>query len=98
MGVTSRLLLGERTYKCQEVPFVHFHLKRTDMKKYSIPILKSDTSIGDMNEKVDNWLDYFENIHKKYIIMPSESLNSPLLEESLFITFRSPPGFINREN
>ena len=51
-----------------------------------------------MNEKVDNWLDSFEKFHKKYIIMPSESLNSPLLEERLFITFRSPPGFINQEN
>ena len=49
-------------------------------------ILKSDTSSGGMNEKVDHWLDSFENVHKKYIIMPPESLNYSFLEESLFIT------------
>ena len=49
-------------------------------------------------KKIDHWLDSFEIYHKKYIIIPSESLYSSLLEESLFITFWSPPGFINREN
>ena len=51
-----------------------------------------------MNEKLDHWLDSFENFHKKYINMPLESLNSSFLEESLFITVPSPPGFINQEN
>ena len=41
------------------------------MKHYLIHILKNDTSIVDMNEMVDHWLDFFENFHKKYIIMPS---------------------------
>ena len=30
--------------------------------------------------------------------MPLESLNYYFLEESLYITFRPPPGFIHREN
>ena len=68
------------------------------MKQYSAQILKSDNSSGDMNEKVDHWLYYFVKFHKKYIIMPSESLYYSLLEESLFITVQSPPGFINLEN
>ena len=67
------------------------------MKQYSTHILKSDTSSRDMNKKVDHWLDSFENFHKKYIIMPSESLNSSFIEESLFVTVWSPPGFINQE-
>ena len=68
------------------------------MKHYLTDILKSDTSSGDMNEKVDHWLDYFEKSHKKYIIMPSQSSNYSFLEDSLFITVQSPPGFINQEN
>ena len=45
------------------------------MKHDLTKIFKSNTSIGAMNEKVDHWLDYFEIFHKKYIIMPLESLN-----------------------
>ena len=51
-----------------------------------------------MNENVDHWLDSFEKSHKKYIIMPSQSLNSSFLEESFSVTVWSPPDFINREN
>ena len=51
-----------------------------------------------MDEMVDHWLVSFEKFHKHYIIMPSLSLNPLLIEESLFVTVRSPPGFINREN
>ena len=68
------------------------------MKHYFTHTLKSDTSSGDINKKVDHWLNSFENFHKKYIIMPSQSLNSSFLEESLFITVGSPPGFINQEH
>ena len=57
------------------------------MKQYSTHILKSDTSSGNMNEKVDHWLDFFEKFHKKYIIMPSESLNYSSLEESFSSLF-----------
>ena len=51
-----------------------------------------------MNEMVDHWLDYFEKSHKKYIIIPLESLNYSFLEESLYITVWSQLGFINQEN
>ena len=85
-GVPSIFLLEKGTYKCLEVPCVHFHFKNTDMKHYLTHILKSDTSSGDMNEKEDHWLDSFEKFHKKYIIMPSQSLNSLFLEDSLFNT------------
>ena len=68
------------------------------MKPYLTNILNSNTSSGDMNEKIDHWLDSLENFHKKYIIMPLESFNSSFPEESLYISVWSPPGFINQEN
>ena len=40
------------------------------MNHYMANILKIGTSSGDMNDKVDHWLDFFEKFHKKYIIMP----------------------------
>ena len=49
-----------------------------------------------MDEKVDHWFDSFEKFHKKYIIIPSLSLISLLIEESLFVTFLSPPGVMNQ--
>ena len=67
------------------------------MKDYLTHVFKNDTSSGDMDEKVDHWLDSFEKFHKNYIIMPSISLNSLFLEKSLIVTVQSPPGFINRE-
>ena len=84
------------TYEYLEMPCVHFRLKNNDMKDYLTHVLKNDTSSGDMDEKLDHWLDCLEKFHKKYIIMPSLSLNSLLIEESLFVTVQSPPGFINR--
>ena len=51
-----------------------------------------------MDEMVDHKLVSFGNFHKQYIIMPPLSLNLLLIEESLFVKFRSPPVFINREN
>ena len=74
-----------------------FPYKKKRYETISDPHIKIDTSSGDMNEKVDHWLDFFEKFHKKYIIMPSESLSYPFLEESLFITVLSSPGFNNRE-
>ena len=50
------------------------------MKKYSTHKLKIDTSSGDMNENVDHWLDSTEKFHKKYVIMPLESLNCSFLK------------------
>ena len=58
------------TYKCIDVTCANFHITRTDTKQYFTHISKIDTSSGDMNEKVDHWLDSFENFHKKCIIMP----------------------------
>ena len=42
-------------------------------------------------------MDYFENFQKKYIIIPSQPFNYLFPEESIYITVRSPPGFINNE-
>ena len=56
MGSLQDFYWKKGTYECLEVPYVHFHLKITDMKHYSTHILKSDTSTGDMNEKVDHSL------------------------------------------
>ena len=82
------------TYECLEIPCVHFHLKNNDMKHYLTHILKSNISSGDMNEKLDRWLDNFEKFHKKYIIMPSQMINYSFIEDILFVTVRSPQGFI----
>ena len=62
-------------------------LKNKEIKDYWTHIFKNDTSSGDMDEKVDHWLDSFENFHNKYIIMPSLLLHSLLIEESLLVTF-----------
>ena len=75
-----------------------FPFEKNEMKDYWTRILKNYTSSGDMDEKVHHWFDFFEKFHKKYIIMPSLSLNSLFNEEILFVTVRSPPGFIIREN
>ena len=75
-----------------------FLFKNNKIKDYWTHVLKNDTSIGDIDEMVDHYLDSFEKFHKKYIIMPSLSLNLLLIEESLFVTVWSPPGFINTEN
>ena len=98
MGSLQDFYWKKGTYECLYVPCVHFHIKVSNMKHYLTNILKIDTSSGDMNEKVDHWLDSFEIFHKKYIIMPLESSNHFFLGESLYVTFWSPPGFINREN
>ena len=68
------------------------------MKHYLTNILKIDTSSDDMNEKVEHLFDSFEKYNKKYIIMPSAWFNSYFTEYSCYITVRSPPGLINREN
>ena len=80
------------------MPCEHFCLKRNEVKDYWTRILKNDTSSDDMDEMVDHWLVSFENFHKKYIIMPSLSLDTLLIEDSFFVTFRPSPGFIHQEN
>ena len=59
------------SYECLEIPCEHFYLKKNEIRYYWTHVLKNDTSSGDMDEKVDHWLDYFEKFHKEYIIMPS---------------------------
>ena len=73
-----------------------FPFKKELNERLFDPCIKNYTSSGDMDEKVDNWFDFFENFHQKYIIMPSISLNSLFLEEILFVTVRSSQGFINQ--
>ena len=75
------------TYECLEMTCGNFCLKNNEIKDHWTHVLKNDTSSGDMDEKVDHWLDSFEKFHKNHIIMPSLSLNSLLIEESLFVTF-----------
>ena len=58
------------TYKCLDVPCVNLNAKRIQMRHYLTNILKRDTSSDYMKEKVDLWLDSFEELQKKYIIMP----------------------------
>ena len=73
-------------------------IKKNKMKDYWNHVFKNDTSGGETDEELDHWFDSFEKFHKKCIIMPSLSLNYLLIEESFFVTVRSPPGFINQKN
>ena len=77
---------------------MYISIKKPRYETLFDPHIKSDTSDGDMDENIDHWLDSFEKFRKKYIIMTSEPLNYSFIEDSWFITFRSPPGFINQEN
>ena len=95
-GVTSIFVLENGNLQLSRSSMCIFIYKKNDMKHYLNHILKSDTSSGDMNEKVDHWLDSFEKFYKKYIIMPSQLLNYSFLENILFITVQSPPDFINK--
>ena len=76
----------------------HYCLKRNAVKAYWARVLKNDTTIYEMDELVDHCLFSFENFHKQYIIMPSLSSEPLLIEESPFVTVRSPLGLVNREN
>ena len=51
-----------------------------------------------MKQKIDHWLDNFEKFHQRYIIIKTESYNFSFPEESIYITVRTTPGFINQEN
>ena len=80
------------------MPCERYCLKRNKVKYYWARVLKNDTTIYEMDELVDHCLVSFEKFHKQYIIMPSLSFDPLLIEESSFVTVRSPPGFVNREN
>ena len=97
-GGHFKIFLEKGTYECLEMPCENFSLEKNEIKYYWNRVLKNSTSSGDMYEMVYHWLVSFEKSHKKYIGMPSLSLNPLPIEESLFVTVWSPPGFINREN
>ena len=86
-GGHFNIFTGKKDLRVSRSSMCTFPFKN-DMKHYLTHILRSENSSGDMNEKVDHWLDSVEKFHKKYIIMPSISLNSSFLEESLFISVR----------
>ena len=73
-------------------------LKKNEVKYYSVRVLKKYTTFYVMDELVDHCLVSFEKFHKQYIIMPSLSFYPLLIEDILFVTVRSPPSFVNREN
>ena len=77
---------------------MNFFFLRKEVKDYWASLLKNDTKIYEMDELVDHCLVSFEKFHRQYIIMPSLSFDPLIIEESSFVTVRSPPGFINREN
>ena len=68
------------------------------MRQYLSNILKYDTQSDDTKEEIDRWLDYFEKFHQQYIIMPTESSNYSIPEESIYTAVRTTPGLINQEN
>ena len=84
------------SYECIEPPCEHFCLKSNKVKYYWAHVLKNDTKIYEMDELIYHCLVSFENFHKQYIILTSLLFNPLLIEESSFVTVRSPPGFINR--
>ena len=89
-GSLQYLYWKKGTNECQEIPCVNFGLKNNDMKDYFTHVLKNVTASDDMDKKVDHWLDSFEKFHKKYIFMPSISLNSLFLEDFFLSQFDHP--------
>ena len=86
-GGNFNIFTEKRNLQVSKISMCTFSFKYIDMEQYSTNVFKSVTSSGVINEKVDHWLDSFDKFHKKYIIMPSESLNVSFLEEISFITF-----------
>ena len=66
------------------------------MRQYLSNILKCDTQSDDTKKKIGNWLDSFEIFHQQYIIIPTESCNSSVTEESIYISVITPPGLIDQ--
>ena len=74
-----------------------FLFKMGKVKDYWTCVLINDTTSDDMDELVDHLLVAFENFHNQYIIMPSLLLNLLIIEESLFVTFRSTPVSLTKK-
>ena len=68
-GGHFKTFTGKRNLRVSRSSMCTFPFLKTDMKHYLTHILKNETSSGEMNEKVDRWLDYFEKFHKKCIII-----------------------------
>ena len=51
-----------------------------------------------IRRKKEHSLDPFENFHKKYVIMPTESYTTSFPDESRNISYRSTPRLINDKN
>ena len=58
-------------------------------------ILKWYTQSDVIKWIIDHLLDYFEKFHQKYITMPIESYNASVTEDSIYISVRILPDFIN---
>ena len=63
--------MEERVLKVSRNAMCTFPFKKEWYERLFDPRIKNDTSSGDMDERVDHWLDSFEKFHNKYIIMPS---------------------------
>ena len=74
------------TYECIDIPCEHYTIKRNEVKGYWAHVLKKYETLYKMNELVDDCLAIFEKVHKKYIIIPSLSLDPLLIEEKPFVT------------
>ena len=86
------------TYECIDMPCEHYTIKMNKVKGHWARVLKKDKTLFEMNELVDDCLVTFEKFQKQYIIIPSLLLDPLFIEEKPFVTFRSPPGFVNPEN
>ena len=51
-----------------------------------------------MKENLDHWLDSFEKNHQKYILIPTESSNYSVPEESIRIAVITSQTLINKQN
>ena len=82
----------------KKVLMLHVHISMFKFKK-KCPIHKKwDTQSDVMKEKVDHLLYSSKMFHQKCIIMPTESSNSSVPEESIYTIVRTPQCFINQGN
>ena len=68
------------------------------MKPYVSIIFIWYTHSHVMKEKLDHWLDFFENFYQQYTIMPTEYSNFSTLEDNGYIAVMTFTGFINKED
>ena len=56
------------THSSLDVVCPNFNVERIKIRQYLPNILKCDTSSDDMKEKIDHWLDSFENCHNGILL------------------------------